>query len=157
MDPRLLALDVVKAIRGFIARAQQPLIERVAQLETRPAPGPRELTAEEKAALVESLQPYAREAQARWALDFERSANEIMLRAVAAIPEPAAGKDGRDGLGFEDLSVEADGERGLRLTFARGEVRKEFSIRFPVLIDRGVYVSGMIVITNNFTLFCLFK
>jgi hypothetical protein len=50
--------------------------------------------------------------------------------------------DGRDGLSIEDLSVEYDGERTMTLVFARGEQRKEFPIRFPAIIYRGVFEPG---------------
>lgn len=50
-----------------------------------------------------------------------------------------AGKDGADGLGFDDLSVEYDGERTVSLLFIRGEVVKRFELALPVVIDRGVY------------------
>lgn len=54
----------------------------------------------------------------------------------------AAGKDGADGLGFDDLSVEHDGERGFAFCFARGGIKKEFAISVPVVIDRGVWREG---------------
>jgi Collagen triple helix repeat (20 copies) len=50
--------------------------------------------------------------------------------------------DGRDGLSIEDLSVENDGERTITLVFSRGDVRKEFSITFPVIIYRGIFEPG---------------
>lgn len=49
------------------------------------------------------------------------------------------GKDGADGLGFDDLSVEYDGERTISLVFTRGEIVKRFDVAMPVVIDRGVY------------------
>lgn len=57
----------------------------------------------------------------------------------------ADGKDGasgQDGLGFDDLSVEHDGERGFTLRFARGDKVKEFTFSLPVVIDRGVWRDG---------------
>lgn len=51
----------------------------------------------------------------------------------------ADGKDGADGLGFDDLSVEHDGERGFTLKFQRGEKIKAFQFRLPVVLDRGVF------------------
>lgn len=51
------------------------------------------------------------------------------------------GKDGTDGLGFDDLSVEYDGERTFTLKFQRGEQCKEFSFKVPIVIDRGVFKS----------------
>lgn len=79
---------------------------------------------------------------AGWALDFERRAQGVLERAIDRIPAPADGKDGRngaDGIGFDDLTVEHDGERGVVLRFTRGSEVKEFPMSFPVTIDRGVY------------------
>lgn len=52
------------------------------------------------------------------------------------------GKPGADGLGFDDLSVEYDGEKTVTLKFVRGEQSKEFSLVLPVVIDRGVFSEG---------------
>ncbi len=49
------------------------------------------------------------------------------------------GNDGADGMGFDDMTVEHDGERTVTLRFARGEVVKEFPLVFPIVLDRGVY------------------
>lgn len=52
------------------------------------------------------------------------------------------GVDGQDGLGFDDLSVEHDGERGFTFKFARGERVKTFAFTLPVVIYRGVWEDG---------------
>ncbi len=52
------------------------------------------------------------------------------------------GKPGADGLGFDDLSVEYDGEKTVTLKFIRGEQSKEFPLVLPVVIDRGVFSEG---------------
>jgi ketosteroid isomerase-like protein len=49
------------------------------------------------------------------------------------------GKDGADGFGFDDITVEHDGERTLSLTFRQGERVKSFPVTFPVQIHRGVF------------------
>lgn len=49
------------------------------------------------------------------------------------------GKDGEPGLGFDDLAVEHDGERTIKLKMQRGEMVKEMSFVLPVNIDRGIY------------------
>jgi hypothetical protein len=49
------------------------------------------------------------------------------------------GRDGADGLGFDDLTVEHDGEGNVTLKFIRGDQVKEFSIRIPGFVDRGIY------------------
>lgn len=58
---------------------------------------------------------------------------------VAKIPAP---KDGIDGLGFDDMTVDYDGERSIVLRWSRGEVMKEAKIEMPVVIDRGVFKDG---------------
>lgn len=63
----------------------------------------------------------------------------LILAKVAEIPRP---KDGADGLGFDDLRVEHDGERGFKLLFEKGDRVKEFAFTLPVILDRGVYVAG---------------
>jgi hypothetical protein len=50
--------------------------------------------------------------------------------------------DGLDGLGFDDLGVVYDGERTLTIRFEKGERVKEFAIRLPVPLYRGVYEAG---------------
>jgi len=65
--------------------------------------------------------------------DIERRIKELF----DAVPKP---KNGVDGLGFEDLTVE-EREDGLWLRFARGEIVKEFPLHAPYY--RGVYVDGV--------------
>lgn len=68
----------------------------------------------------------------------------------AQIPGPpgkdgANGKDGRDGadgLGFEDLSVDFDGDRTIELKFQRGAQVKRWPITLPYMRQQGVYVEG---------------
>lgn len=51
----------------------------------------------------------------------------------------APGRDGVDGLGFDDLSLEYDGERSVSIKFQRGDVIKEFPLTLPIVLDRGVW------------------
>lgn len=55
------------------------------------------------------------------------------IRVVASKPPP------RDGFGFDDMTVDYDGERTLILRFTRGDDTKEFPINLPIPIYRGVY------------------
>lgn len=61
-------------------------------------------------------------------------------RVVGKDAEP--GKPGLDGVGFDDMAVEFDGERALKLVFTRGDVVKEFTMTLPIPIDRGVFKEG---------------
>jgi hypothetical protein len=56
--------------------------------------------------------------------------------AVAALPRP---KDGLDGLGFDDLQFEYDGERSITFKVKSGDRIKAFDAKMPVIIDRGVW------------------
>lgn len=51
-----------------------------------------------------------------------------------------AGKDGRDGFGFEDMDVCVLGDdRTIELSFKRGEDEKAFTLKWPTVIDRGPF------------------
>jgi len=54
----------------------------------------------------------------------------------------ARGSNGQDGLGFDDLAVLHDGERGFTFRFVKGERVKEFTVTVPVMLYRGVYSEG---------------
>jgi len=49
---------------------------------------------------------------------------------------------GADGFGLEDFSAVYDGERGLTLTFQRGNVRRDCTLHLPVVIHRGFWSEG---------------
>lgn len=100
-----------------------------------------------KSITIEDVQPILENMQAKWILDFERSARAEfqryqdeakaeLIKAIDSIPLP---KDGRDGLGFEDMSVEQLDERTLCLRFVRGDLTREFTVRIPGLHYREVY------------------
>jgi hypothetical protein len=76
---------------------------------------------------------------AAWELDFERRAQGVLERAAERIPKP---KDGTDGVGFDDLTVEHDGARNVVLRFVKGDQVKEFPLTVPALIYRGVFTEG---------------
>lgn len=57
------------------------------------------------------------------------------IRTLARIPGPR----GADGLGFDDMTVVHDGERGFTFRMVRGDRVKEFSFKIPTVLDRGVY------------------
>lgn len=68
-----------------------------------------------------------------------------VVETRGSMPGPAGekGKDGADGLGFDDLVLEQLGERGLTVKAVRGDRVKDIgTLTFPVDIYRGVYVEG---------------
>lgn len=98
-----------------------------------------------KSVTVEDVLPHFQQAFDKWALDFERRAQDIHTRLLASFEKPkdgrdgVDGKDGADGLGFDDLRVEHDGERAFTFIHQRGEQRKEFTFKLPVVLERGVW------------------
>jgi len=70
---------------------------------------------------------------------------------LATIEKP---KDGKDGLGFDDLQLEFDGERLVQLKFIRGEEAKIFDLEFPTPLFKdiwkeGEYKRGFIVVRDG--------
>lgn len=95
-----------------------------------------------KSITVDDIAPLVELAVTRGILDLERRAADTLQRAIDRIPVPkdgAPGKDGVDGLGFDDMQVEFDGERAISLKFVRGDVVKAFEFEIPTVIDRDVY------------------
>lgn len=156
MDIEKFAAAMAPVIRAQVDKATAPLLERIAELEARKLPEAikgdpgqpgrdGEDGADGTSVALEDVERMVEGRVAAWALDFERRAQGVLERAVDRMPRPADGKDGRDGadgIGFDDLTVEHDGERGIVLRFARGSEVKEFPLSFPVTIDRGVYKEG---------------
>jgi hypothetical protein len=68
----------------------------------------------------------------------EQVAREIQ-KIVDAWPKP---KDGKDGLGFDDLRVEEVDERTLKFVFQNGDKFKEFNIYRHGFLDRGIWKAG---------------
>lgn len=101
-----------------------------------------------KSVTPEDLAPMLEGLIAKWALEFERRAQDTLQKAVDRLPVPkdgrdgVDGKDGRDGVGFDDLAVEFDGEKTVTFKLERGEVSKEFSLVLPVVVDRGIFSEG---------------
>lgn len=100
-----------------------------------------------KSVTVDEVMPLLEAHFAKWALDFERRASDVLQRSIDRIPAPKDGRDGKngadgkDGLGFDDMQV-TQNERAVTLALVRGEQRKEFSLQFPVMIYRGVFKEG---------------
>lgn len=134
MDSKALAAAVVKSLRGFVTRSVEPLTKRMDSLEKKEIP-PRPLSADERREMAESMLPHVEAAFSKWALDFERNATDIMLKAVSNIPEPENGKDGRDGLDWSEFDIELkeDG-RTLVVSLGSGDkaVSREIKTHIPV-------------------------
>lgn len=81
--------------------------------------------------------------QAKWALDFERRAADVLQRAVDRMPKAADGAPGRDAFDLDDIELRqsADG-RTITLGFRRGDEVREKSFVLDHPIYRGVHREG---------------
>lgn len=98
-----------------------------------------------KSVTIEDITPILDAAVSKWALEFERRAQDTLQKAIDKMPVPKDGKDGidgRDGVGFDDLSAEFDGEKTVTFKLQRGDVTKEFNLVLPVVVDKGVFKDG---------------
>jgi hypothetical protein len=95
-----------------------------------------------KSITVEDVEPLLDSMHSRWALDFERRAQDLFQRAIDRMPAPQNGTDGKDGLGFDDMTFEQIDERSGVLRFTRGTTIKEFPIALAGFVDRGLWQEG---------------
>lgn len=119
MPPDAAALAEVMVMT--VQRAIAPLAARLAAVDTQYA----------------TLEPVTREVAALR----ERLA---VVEAREPIPGPPGqdGAAGADGLGFDDLSIDFDGDRTLSFNFVRGNVRKSFPVALPFQRYQGTYQEG---------------
>ena len=109
-DPDELAAAVVHNVANYMERELAPLRERLARLEAQPA---------------------ARDGRDGMpGRDGDKGADG---------KDGRDGLDGKDGLGFDDLSVDYDGERTLTWKMEKGDTQKQFPVMASWLLDRGVW------------------
>jgi hypothetical protein len=130
-DPAMIRAEVVEAVAKAVSELPVPQDG---------APGKDGEPGKDGASVtVDDVMPQLEAGFSRWALDFERRAADVLQRAAERIPKP---KDGVDGMSIEDLKVTHDGDGLVLLTFCRGDVSREFTIRLPRFKDMGVYREG---------------
>ena len=67
---------------------------------------------------------------------------ELIVKMTNGETINAGAVRGADGIGFDDMAVEYDGERALTLRFEKGDDIREFAMCIPAFIDRGVWEPG---------------
>ncbi len=93
--------------------------------------------ADGKSVTIEDLRAWFEAEQARWALDFERRAQDVLQRAVDRIPAP------RDALAVDQFdAVLAEDGRTLTVSLGAGELAKSVTLRIPSILDRGIFSPG---------------
>lgn len=157
----ILGKAVVDAVKSYMATALKSVLERLDAIESRPAPekgdkgedaDPAEIAkavataidalpkpSDGKSVTIEDVAPMIELAVAKGLLDLERRATETLQRACEAMPKPKDGVDGKDGMGFDDLTADYDGDRLLTLSLTRGDEVKDFTLTLPIPIYRGLY------------------
>lgn len=149
---------IIRGARRFILSQLEPVQKRLQELEQRAmTPGPQGLQgdkgdagargqdgrdgADGRDGTSPSPEAVAKVMEgdfAKWALAFERMAQATLQRAIDQMPPPKDGRDGRDGVGFDNWEIERDGRGGVHHFYKLGDqVVKEFQTR--EFIDRGVY------------------
>ena len=155
-----MQVDIEKFVDGlhdYIARAVKPIHERLAELEARKPekgdkgePGQNGINGiDGKSFTVEDVEPIIERAMEQkvdsWALQFERRAQDVLQKALDRIPLPKDGKDGvdgnpgADGMGFDDLAIEYDGERCISISLQKDGREIHKYLHLPIVIDRGVF------------------
>lgn len=129
-DAEALATEVILLVKTALTPVVERLAAAEARLQTLGDLRDRVGTVEAKSATAEELGTLR-----------ERIA-VVEVRAQAPGPAGVNGTNGADGLGFEDLAVDFDGDRTLSLTFARGLEKKSFPIVLPFLRYEGVFQEG---------------
>lgn len=149
MDMKALAGELVGIVKTYTASAVKSLSERLDGIDQKIAAIPHGPKGDDgrdgedgKSLTIADIQPALDVAIANHLLDFEKRLQGAFSRAVEAIQKPQDGKDGNDGLGFDDLSIEQKSPRLVCLKFMRGDQVKEFEVRIPAMIYRGVFKEG---------------
>ncbi len=101
--------------------------------------------ADGKSVSLDDLTPIMEVKFAQWQLEIERRAFDVLQKAIEKLPIPKDGKDGRDGtngVGWDDMTVEHDGKRGVTLKWIKGDAQHIAEIVIPCVIDAGFYKEG---------------
>lgn len=155
-------------LAGIVKAATAPLMERIAALEKALADQPAPVSGKDGRDGVDGKdgaagQPGEKGDQGRNGLDVKDLFRADEGRLVAVMSDGttkdlgvfvgsdgkdgAAGRDGADGLGFDDLEFTADEAGRPVAKFSRGEVTK--SVVLPCIIDQGPYRAGQAYVKGD--------
>lgn len=110
-----------------------PLLAELVKSEVAELPVPKDGTSVALADVTAFLEAIG----AKWALDFERRAADVLQRAVDRMP---AAKDGRDAFDLDDIDMtQSEDGRTVTLAFRRGADVREKSFTVPVFSERGIF------------------
>jgi hypothetical protein len=126
--------EIVTMVKDHLAKAVAPLTERLAALEAKLASMP---VAKDGLGVAGALI----DRDGNLVLTLSDGTTRALGPVVGKDAEP--GRDGLDGLGFEDMIEElADDGRTIIRRYSRGDQVKEFRHSVAVVLDRGIYKAG---------------
>lgn len=135
-QPEQIDAAVDKRLPDLVEGIHADLMERLdAAVKAIPTPKDGE---DGKSIEVEDIHPVLMLELGKWALDFERRAQDVLLKAIAQIPEPAPG---RDALQIEDFDLSLEG-RSLKISLKRDDVEVSKTVRLDTVLDAGFYQPG---------------
>jgi integrin beta 3 len=136
VDMHKLADTVFISVKSYVSAALQPLSDRIKALEDRElVPGPAGVAGEKGM----DGAPGRDGRDGLPGIQGERGEKgDTGLRGEKGL-QGERGPQGEHGMGFDDLSVIYDGERGFTFKLMRGEQVKTFDFTLPIVLDRGVY------------------
>jgi integrin beta 3 len=125
-DGKAFGQEIVSAVKTFVGEQLAPILKRLGDIEAR-------------AGIAGAL--------------IDRGGNLVLTltddttRELGAVvgkdgDKGEPGRDGADGVGFDDVEVIHDGARGFTFRFAKSDRVKEFPFTVPVMIYRGVFKEG---------------
>jgi hypothetical protein len=129
--------EIVDEITRAVSLQAKAMIQEAVDAIPKPKDG--KDGADGKSVTVEDVMPVLEGLHGKWALEWERRANDALASAIDKMPRPKDGQDGKDGLGFDDLEFEQIDERNAVARFKSGDRVKEFPVRMYGLFYRGVY------------------
>lgn len=159
-DGKAYGEGIVELVKGYVEREVAPLKAeneslkaRISELEARPIaekgdkgdPG----EAGEKGADGKDGHDGTAGKDAAAIVQALKDSGELVLTLSdgnlirTGIRDGEKGADGRDGFGFDDMDVAVlDDDRTIELSFRRGDEEKAFTLKWPTVIDRGVFKAG---------------
>jgi hypothetical protein len=141
-DPKLIVQTVDEAVdKRLPAKLEEGFATLAKRLDAavKAIPAPRD-GEDGTSVTVEDIYPVLMLEIGKWAVDFERRAQDILLRAVSAMPK-VEGKDGRDALQLEDFDIALDG-RDLTISLRREDVEIAKTVRLNTVLDAGFWKQG---------------
>lgn len=99
-----------------------------------------------KSITIADVSEFMESSMAKWALEFERRASDLIQRCIDRIEKPKdglPGKDGRDALELENFDlIKSEDGRTITVALIRGAERIEKSVVIDSPIYRGIYKNG---------------